>query len=82
MRISEQAKIQMLRLIDEGSSIHPFDLEGFNRWMQATYEALQSDSLQQQRFDEYCRSSRGVTSSKRLRCGVSMLKQALYKDAP
>jgi len=82
MRISEQAKIQMLRLIDEGSSLNPFDLETFNRWMQATYEALQSDSVQQQRFDEYCRSSCGVTYSKRLRCGVSMLKQALYKGAP
>ena len=82
MTIPVQTKTQIVRLIDEGSSVHPFDLEALHRWMQATYETLQFDSVQQQRFDEYCRSSCGVTSSMRLRCGVSMLKQALYKDAP
>jgi hypothetical protein len=81
MRIPEQTKIQILGLIDEGSSLHPFDLEAFQGWMQATYEALQFDSVQQQRFDEYCRSSCTFTLSMMIRCGVSMLKQALYKDA-
>ena len=81
MRISEQAETQLLRLIDEGDSLDVFDLEAFHRWMQATYEALQSDRVQQQRFDEYCRSSCGFTSLLRLRCGVCMLRQALYKAA-
>jgi len=38
--------------------------------------------VQQQRFDEYCRSSCGVTSALRLNVGVWMLKQVLYKAAP
>jgi hypothetical protein len=44
---------------------------------------LQFNSVQQQRFDEYCRSSWVFTSSMtRLHCGLSMLKQALNKDVP
>ena len=83
MRISVPSKTQIIRLIEEGSSLHPSDLEGLNRWMQAAYEALQFDRFQQQRFDEYCRSPDVVPSSvARLRCGVSMLKQALHKDVP
>ena len=81
MRIPAQTKTQILRLVEDGSSLHPCDLEGLQRWMQATCEALQFDSVQQQRFDEYCRSPHIFTSSiTRLHCGVSMLKQALCKD--
>ncbi|HTY24571.1 MAG TPA: hypothetical protein VMC85_15645 [Desulfomonilaceae bacterium] len=82
MRIPAQTKAQILRLIEDGSSVHPSDLEALHRWMQATYETLQFDSVQQQIFDEHCRSSRAVTRSMRLSCGVSMLKQALYKQGP
>ena len=83
MRIPAQTKTQIIRLIEEGSSLHPSDLEGLQRWMQATYEALQFDSMQQMRFDQYCRSPSTFASSIiRMRCGVSMLKQALYKDGP
>ncbi len=77
MRIPERTKPEILRLVDEGESLDPFDLEALHRWLQDTYEALQFDSVQQQRFDEYCRSSCGLTCSLRLRCGLRMLKQAL-----
>jgi len=82
MRISEQDKTQILRLIDEGDSLDLFDVGAFYRWSQASYDALQFDRVQQQRFDEYCRSSCGVTSALRLNVGVWMLKQVLYKAAP
>ncbi len=83
MKIPAQTRTQTLGLIDEGSSVDPSDLEVLHRWMQATYETLHFNSVQQQRFDEYCRSSCAFTSSMtRPRCGGSMLKQALCKDAP
>lgn len=82
MRIPEQAKTRILRLIDEGDSLDHFDVGAFYRWSQASYDALQFDRLQQQRFDEYCRSCCGVTSALRLNVGVWMLKQVLYKAAP
>lgn len=81
MSMSEQAKTQLIGLIDEGERLDPFDLEGFYRWLQASYEALGFHSLQQQRFDEYCRSSYDSTCM-RLYVGVWTLKQALYEDAP
>ena len=83
MRIPAQTKAQISWLIEEGASVHPSDLEALHRWTQATYETLQFNSMQQQKFDEYCRSRHVFTSSiTRLRCGVSMLKQALHKDVP
>ncbi len=57
MRISAQAKTRILRLIDEGDSLDHCDVGAFYRWSQASYDALQFDRVQQQRFDEYCRSS-------------------------
>ena len=82
MKIPEQTRIHLLRLIDEGTSLHPSDSEALQRWLEATHEVLQFDSVQQQRFTEYCLSSSGFTSGKRLRYGVSMLKQALFKNCP
>ena len=82
MRIPAQTKTQIIRLIEEGSSLHPSDLEGLNRWMQAAYEVLQFDSVQQRIFEERCCSSGAVKRSMRLSCGVSMLKQLLHKDVP
>ncbi len=82
MRISEQTKMQILQLIDEGDSLAHFNVGAFYRWSQASYEALQFDRVQQQRFDEYCRSSCGFTSSLRLNFGVRILKQVIHKAAP
>ena len=79
MRLSEQAETQILRLIDEGYSLAHFNVGAFYRWSQDSFEALQCDRVQQQRFDEYCRSSCGVTSALRLNVGVWMLKQVLHK---
>ncbi len=81
MSISEEAKTHLIELICEGETLDPFDLEAFYSWMEASYEALEFDQVQQERFDKYCRSSYDSTSM-RLYVGVWMLKQALYKDAP
>jgi hypothetical protein len=81
MSISEQAKTHLIGLIYEGETLDAFDLERFYSWVEASYEALVSDPLQQERFDVYCRSSNDFYST-RLFMGVSILKQALYKEAP
>jgi hypothetical protein len=82
MRISEQAETQILRLIDEGDSLAHFNAGAFYRWSQDSYEALQFDRVQQQRFDEYCCSSCGLRCSTRLNLGMRMLKQVLCKAIP
>ncbi|HTY22208.1 MAG TPA: hypothetical protein VMC85_03705 [Desulfomonilaceae bacterium] len=79
MKISEQAKTQILKLVDEGHGLNRFDSAAFRRWSQSSYEALQFDPVQQQRFDEYCRTSCGLSSRSRLNAGVRMLQQVLYK---
>jgi hypothetical protein len=79
MKISEHEKRRILRLIDEGDSVAHFNVGAFYRWSQASYEALQFDRVQQQRFDDYCRSSCGFTSLLRLNFGVRILKQVLCK---
>ena len=76
MSISERAKTQIIQLIAEGEGLDPLDLEAFYSWMESSYEALEFDPVQQERFDEYCRSSCGYASM-RLYVGVWMLKQAL-----
>lgn len=79
MRISEQVKVLVQGLINEGENLDPFNLEAFYGWTQASYEALSFHPLQQQRFDKYCRGSSDSTSM-RLYIGLWMLKQALYKE--
>ena len=81
MSISELAKTQLVGLICEGETFDPLDLEAFYNWAEASYEALEFDPVQQQRFDEFCRSSCDYASV-RLYMGVWMLKQALHKDTP
>ena len=81
MSISEQAKTHLIELICEGETLDPIDLEAFYNWAEASYETLEFDSVQQQRFDEFCRSSCDYASM-RLYMGVWMLKQALHKDIP
>ena len=77
LKIAEQVvRRQMIELIDKASGLDRVDLESFNRWAQASYEALEFDPLQQQRFDEHCRSS-GDTTSMRLFLGVWILRQSL-----
>ncbi len=76
MSISKQTGSQIMRLIYEGESLDPHDLESFYGWMQASYESLEFHPEQQERFDEYCRSSHDSISM-RLYVGVWMLKQSL-----
>ena len=76
MRISEQDKTQIIRLIAEGECLSIHDLEGFYSWMQASYEALELNPLQRKKFDECCRSSCDSTSL-RLCAGLWVLKEAL-----
>lgn len=81
MTISEQAKSQVIRLIDEGERLNPLDLEAFYNWLEASYEALEFHPVQQRRFDEYCRSSYDSPSMRRF-VGVWMLKLALEEASP
>ena len=77
MRGPEQARARIVQLIDEGRSLFDsLDLEAFERWVQASYEALEFDPWEQQRFEEYCRSS-SDTSFMRLFVGVWILGQSL-----
>ncbi len=80
MSISEQAKTHLIELLYEGETLDAFDLEAFYGWVEASYQALMFDPVQQERFAEYCGSSCDSTSMRL--CGVWMLKQALYKDTP
>ncbi|HTY25312.1 MAG TPA: hypothetical protein VMC85_19430 [Desulfomonilaceae bacterium] len=57
MEISDQKRKQILRLITEGENLNLQRLGAFYRWVNDSYEALEFDPFQQQRFDEYCRSS-------------------------
>ncbi len=81
MTISEQAYTEIMQLIQEGETLDASDLEAFYSWIESSYEALEFDPVQQERFDDYCRSSGGYASV-RLYTGVWLLKQALYKDTP
>jgi hypothetical protein len=81
MTISEQACTEITQLIQEGECLNAHNLEAFYNWAEASYEALEFDPVQQQRFDEFCRSSCDYASM-RLYMGVWMLKQALHKDTP
>jgi hypothetical protein len=76
MSISEQAKTQIIRLVDEGQRLDPLHLDEVDRWAQASYEALGFDPLHQAKFDEYCCSPWGPTCM-RVQLGVWMLKQPL-----
>jgi hypothetical protein len=78
VRIPDQKTKPILRLIVEGQNLDPTDLEAFYRWAHDSYEALRFDPLQQQRFDEYCRSSCD-SASVRVYVGVWMLKLALAR---
>jgi hypothetical protein len=81
MIFSKQAKSPVIRLIDEGESLNPFDLEAFYGWLEASYEALAFHPVQQRRFDEYCRSSYDSPSMRRI-VGVWVLKLALEEVSP
>ena len=76
MRISEQVRRQVIKLIDEAPGLEPLDLETFTRWVQASYEVLAFDRWQQQRFGEYFGSSTD-SSSMRLAVGVWLLRRSL-----
>jgi hypothetical protein len=76
MRISEQAKTQIIRLIDEGQNLDPLDLREVDRWARASHEALKFDPVHQAKFDEYCCVPWGPASM-RVCLGLWMLKQPL-----
>ncbi len=77
MTISELAYTEITQLIQEGECLNAQNLEAFYNWVEASFEALEFDPVQQQRFDEFCRSSCDYASM-RLYMGVWMLKQALF----
>jgi hypothetical protein len=79
VRISDQKKEQILRLIAEGEHLDVQDLEAFYRWIDNSYEGLEFHPLYKQRFEEYCRSSRDSPCA-RIYVGVWMLRLAL-RDA-
>ena len=77
MRGPEQGRARIVQLIDEGVSLFDsLDLKAFQRWAQASYEALEFDPWQQQWFDELCRSSSDTTFM-RLFVGVYILRRSL-----
>lgn len=76
MRISDQEKEQILRLIAEGENLNLHDLEALYRWIDDSHEALGFNPLHKQRFDDYCRSSCDSNST-RIYVGVWMLRLAL-----
>ncbi len=77
MRIFGQARLQLIKLIDETRDLDPLDSKTFSTWVQASYDALECDPVQQQRFDEYCRLS-DDSPDMRLLVGTCMLRQALH----
>ncbi|MGO9570718.1 MAG: hypothetical protein ACLP5H_24600 [Desulfomonilaceae bacterium] len=77
MRIFEQARLELIKLIDETRGLDPLDSKTFSTLVQASYEALEFDPVQQQRFDVYCRLS-DDSPDMRLLVGTWMLRQALH----
>ena len=73
MGIPDRKTKQILKLITDGETLNPTNLEAFYRWIDDSYEALGFDPLQQQRFDEYCRSSCD-SNSMRAYLGLWILK--------
>ena len=77
MRVPEQGRAKIVQLMHEGESLFDsLDLKAFQRWVQASYEALEFDPWQQQLFDELCRSSSDTTFMK-LFVGIWILRQSL-----
>ena len=76
MGIPDRKTKQILKLITDGENLNPLNLEVFYRWIDDSYEALGFDPLQQQQFDEYCRSSCD-SNSMRVYLGLWILKLAL-----
>jgi len=57
MRISDQKKEQISRLIAAGENLDPEDLDVFYQWINASYKTLAFHRTLQGWFDECCRSS-------------------------
>lgn len=79
MKISDQNKMQILRLIAQGECLDIRNLEDFDRWVDHSYEELEFHPRHKQRFDEYCRSS-SASSFTRICQGVQVLRAALEQD--
>jgi hypothetical protein len=76
MKISTASRKRIFILIAEGETLNPLDLEAFYGWVNDSYEALRFHPLQQQRFDECCRSSCD-SNSMRVYVGVWLLRLAV-----
>jgi len=76
MKIPDKKREEIMRLIADGENLDPLDLGNFYVWIHESFEALGFHPFQQQRFDEYCRSS-GDSTSMRIYVGVWVLKLTL-----
>lgn len=76
VRISDEKKKQIIRLIKQGESLTIQDSQAFQNWMRDSHEALEFHPLQKERFDRYCRFSCDSDST-RLYVGVWMLRLAV-----
>lgn len=74
--ISAKQRAQILELIARGENLNVRDLEAFYHWIDDSYKALKFHALQQQRFEEYCRSS-SDSDFMRIFIGVWILRLAL-----
>jgi hypothetical protein len=78
VRIPDENTKLILRLIAEGENLDTDDLEAFYQWIHDSYEALEFNPVQKQRFDTYCRSSSDSTSM-RVYIGVWILKLSIWE---
>jgi hypothetical protein len=81
VKISDQKREQISRLITEGENLNLQDLEALYRWIDDSYEALEFSPIHRRRFDDYCRSSFDSNSA-RTYVGVWMLRLALEEASP
>ncbi len=79
MRISEQKRKQLCRLIAEGENLDLQDQDAFCRWVHTSYKALWFNPSQQRAFDEYCRSSFDFCAM-RIFVGVWILRLSLEES--
>jgi hypothetical protein len=77
--MSRQAKTQMIQLIELRQRHDLRDWDRDDRWVRASYEALRFDAMRQEKFGEYCCTSRYSTSA-RVCPPVRMLKQVLLGE--
>jgi hypothetical protein len=78
VRISDQQKEEILRLIAEGEHLDLQDLVALYRWMDDSQEALEFYPLRKRQFEQYCRGSCDSNST-RVYVGMWILRLALQE---